>query len=461
MTADVCIIGAGSSGIVAAAILGDRGLSVEGYELGSDVGGIWRYANDSGRSPAYASLQTNTSMHRTAYRRFPLDEPRDYVPNEGLLEYFEAFSDRFAVRDCFRFRTEVVGVRADEDAYLVTVRDREGGADETRRYRAVVVAAGHHWDARIPELRGEFGGQVIHSREYRTPSDPIELAGRRVLVVGIGNSACDITCEVARVAAQTVLSTRRSAHVLPKYLLGRPIDQWVTPASSRLPVGVQAGVLRALVRLSRGDQRKFGIPLPEHALGHEHPTLSQDLPELCDDGRVVVCPDIERMDGRAVFFVDGRSTDVDVIICATGYHVSFPYMDAGLLDAVDPEGAEGRVNGRIPGNRIRLYRNVVAPDAPRLFFLGLVQPLGPIPPLAEAQAEWVADLLEGTATLPSADEMWQAIAETEAELGRRFVASSRHTLEVDFFPYRRLIERERRLGRERAAQARSASVSPR
>jgi cation diffusion facilitator CzcD-associated flavoprotein CzcO len=450
VTRDVCIIGAGSSGIVAAAALVERGLSVEGFELGSDIGGIWRFRNDSGRSPAYASLQTNTSKHRTAYRRFPVDGPRDYVPNGELLAYFEAFADRFEVRDRFRFGTEVTDVRSDGAEYVVTFRSRDGATEDRRHYGAVVVAAGHHWDARVPRFEGSFDGEIFHSREYRTPTDPLDLAGRRVMVVGIGNSACDITCEVAGVAEQTMLSTRRSAHVLPKYLLGRPIDQWVTSASSRLPVDVQAGVLRLLVRLSRGDQRKLGIPLPSHRLGREHPTLSQDLPRLSADGRVDVRPDVARLDGRTVHFVDGSSARVDVIICATGYHVSFPYLDDELLDRVDRAGAGARTGGRIPGNRVRLYRHVVAPDAPGLFFLGLVQPLGPIPPLAEAQAEWVADLLDGTGVLPPADEMWRVIEETEAELRRRFVESSRHTLEVDFFPYRRLIERERRASKKRA-----------
>jgi cation diffusion facilitator CzcD-associated flavoprotein CzcO len=449
VNAPVCIIGAGSSGIVAAHILAQRGIEVEGFELGSDIGGIWRFRNDSGRSPAYESLQTNTSKHRTAYRSFPVSGPRDYVPNGELLEYFDAFADRFGVRERFRFHTEVTGVTGEGGSYRVTVCRRDGGAPETRSYRAVLVASGHHWDARVPEFTGSFAGRIIHSRDYRTPTDPVELSGKRVLVIGIGNSACDITCETAGVARHTFLSSRRSAHVLPKYLLGRPIDQWVTSLSSRLPVDAQASALRLLVGLTRGDQRKFGIPRPAHRLGHEHPTLSQDLPKLAADGRVDVRPDIDRLDGDTVHFVDGSSAAVDVIICATGYHVSFPWMDAALLDRVDPAGTEGREGGRIPGNRIRLYRHVVPPDCPGLFFLGLVQPLGAIPPLAEAQAEWIADLLDGTGALPDGPAMKRSIDRTEAELSRRFVTSSRHTLEVDFFPYRRLLERERRHGRAR------------
>ena len=115
---------------------------------------------------------------------------------------------------------------------------------------------------------------------------------------------------------------------------------------------------------------------------------------------------------------------------------------------VGPDSA-ARENGRVPGNRIRLYRHVVPPNCPGVFFLGLVQPLGAIPPLAEAQAEWIGDLLAGTGSLPSTEEMWASIDRTERALAERFVESSRHTLEVDFFPYLRLLDRERRVARRR------------
>lgn len=470
----VCLVGAGSSGLAAARALSERGIAFDGFERGSDVGGIWRYRNDTARSPAYASLQTNTSRDRTVFRALPEpDAPPGYVHHSELLAYFEAFTDRFGLRDAFRFRTEVTTVRAlaphregpERDGwglgaggnevaggFEVAVRVVDGEAEERRRYRAVLVASGHHWDARMPEFPGTFDGEIMHSRVYRSPREPVPLAGRRVLVVGIGNSACDIACEVAGVAERTLVSTRRGAHVLPKWLFGRPLDRWIGPLTSRLPVRVQAATLGALVRLGRGDQRRFGIPRPAHRLGEAHPTISQALPELVRDGRVDLRPHIERLEGDRVRFVDGRADEVDAIVCATGYHVSFPFLDAELLDRIDPPaaGAPRREHGRIADNRIRLFRHVVPPDVPDLYFLGLIQPLGAIPPLAEAQAEWVADLLAGEARLPPEAEMREEIRRIEARLDERFVASDRHTLEVDFFPYLRSLRRERRRGRKRA-----------
>ena len=450
----VCLIGAGSSGIVAAKIFADRGISFDGFELGSDIGGIWRYGNDSGRSPAYASLETNTSTARTAYACFPMRAgPPRFVLNGELLEYFDAFVDQFSVRRRFRFNTEVTRVAALEAGYEVTVRGVETGVEATAWYESVVVAAGHHWDAKIPSFSSDFAGVTLHSREYRTPTEPTALADQRVLVVGFGNSACDIACEAAGVARQTVISTRSGAHVLPKMLFGRPIDLWITPLSSRLPVRAQGRALDFLVRLDRGDQRRFGIARPPRRFGEEHPTLSQDLPALVEAGRVAMKPDVVAVEGRSVRFSDGSKEAFDVLICATGYHLSFPFLSTGLLDRIDPEGAESREGQRILDNRIRLFHHVVAPACPGLYFLGLVQPLGAIPPLAEAQAEWVAELLTGEAVLPPSPEMTVAMRSNEKGLERRFGRSGRHTLEVDVFPYRRLLARERKRGRRRATRA--------
>ncbi len=447
MSDRVCIIGAGSSGLVAAKVLAERGIPFDCFELGSRPGGLWRFGNDSGRSPAYASLRTNTSRDRTGYECFPMPAGEDPFPrHDELCAYFDTFVERYRLDPAITSRTEVVRVAeaAASDsgaAYDVTVRFLEGGAEETRSYRAVIVASGHHWDPSWPDFPGAgdggFAGVEIHSFDYRGPEEPASLAGRRVLVVGIGNSACDIACELAGVASRTLLSTRAGAHVLPKHLLGRPLDHWITPAVSYLPARAQAAVFAALLRLGRGDQRRAGVPRPPHRLGQEHPTISQDLLRHAREGRIEVRPEVSGLAGRRVGFADGSAEEIDAVVYATGYHVTFPFFDAGFLPGVE----EG---GRVARNRIRLYLHVVPPERPSLYFLGLIQPLGAIPPLAEAQAEWVADLLEGRGALPPLREMEARIDETERRLWARFVPSARHTLEVDFFPYRRAIARERR-----------------
>ncbi len=462
MTDRVCIIGAGSSGLIAAKILRERGLPFDCYELGSEVGGLWRYENDTGRSPAYASLRTNTSRDRTGYACYPMPAGESPYPhNSELARYFDAFTDNFGLRDSIAFRTEVVRVapKSGTGSYEVTVRSRETGEETTHRYGAVLVASGHHWDPSWPRFRGsrcargeavpggtgragDFNGVEIHSHAYRSPEHPVSVAGRRVLVVGIGNSACDIVCETAGVAGRALLSTRQGAHVLPKYLFGRPLDHWITPLTSRLPIRVQTALIGTLVRLAQGNQVRRGVPRPPHRLGQEHPTISQDLTKLVGEGRIAVKPNVERLAGDEVHFVDGTAETVDVVIYATGYRVAFPFLDSGFLPSLEAGGIASK-------NRLPLYLHVVPPERVGIYFLGLIQPLGAIPPLAEAQAEWVADLLEGVVQRPTREEMRTAIDASERRLWSRFVESRRHTMEVEAYPYLRAIKRARIEGRKR------------
>lgn len=431
----VCIIGAGPSGLVTAKVLHQRGLPFDLFEKGLDIGGLWRYGNDSGLSPAYASLHTNTSKQKTAFSDFPMpDDYPDFPSHEQLLAYFERYVAHFGFRHTITFRTEVTRVApAAEGAYEVTVRDLNTGATQIRRYGAVIVASGHHWCPNWPEVPGTFEGEVMHARDYRTPD---VLQGKRVLIVGTGNSACDIACEAVHYAQAVFLSTRHGAHIIPKYLLGRPLDLWLTPLTSWLPLGVQRALFQLLVYLARGSQQRYGFPVPNYPLGAEHPTISTELLPLVGHGRICVKPGIRQLEGRQVRFVDNSTETIDLIIYATGYQVAFPFFDPAFLAVRD--------------NYLPRYLHVVPPEHPHLYFIGLVQPLGSIMPLAEAQAEWVADLLEGRAGLPSQEAMWRWIRREDAWRQRRFVPTKRHALEVDFYRYLRQLRRERRRGRRRS-----------
>ena len=438
MTGRVCIIGAGSSGITALQALHARGVEVDCFELGSDVGGNWRYGNDNGLSSAYDSLHINTSRQLMEYAAFPMpaDLP-DYPSHRQIAAYFDDFVDRFGLRPLINFRTEVVKVDpSPSGGYDVTVRPVDGEA-ETRHYEHVVVANGHHWDPRWPEPAfpgsEDFPGLQLHAHHYRTPEP---LAGKRVLVLGIGNSACDIAVESSRVAASTDLAMRRGAHIVPKYLLGVPTDRLTDSPIARAPLWVQQALMGTLLRVTQGKVTDYGLPEPDHAVLHAHPTVSQDLLNRLGHGDIRVRPNIDRFEGSTVHFTDGSSGEYDVVVYCTGYKVSFPFLDEQVLAAED--------------NHVALYRRVVDPEHPGLYFVGLIHPLGAIMPLAEAQAEWVADLVTGVGRLPSRTEMRREIAAYDRRLRRRFVSSKRHTVEVDFHAYRAEIARERKKSRSRA-----------
>ncbi|HEX6247744.1 MAG TPA: NAD(P)-binding domain-containing protein [Nocardioidaceae bacterium] len=447
MSARVCIVGAGSSGIAAAQVLHARGVDFDCFELGSQVGGNWRYGNDNGMSSAYRSLHINTSRDLMEFRSYPMpDDLPEYPSHWQIAAYFDDFVDHFGLRDTITFRTEVVKVQPQPGAdptrrYEVTIRgrDEQGHPDEpeVRHYEHVVVANGHHWDPRWPEpsFPGSetFPGLQLHAHYYRTP-DIFE--GKRVLVLGIGNSATDIAVESSRTADVTYLAMRRGAHIVPKFVFGVPTDHLTDSVVARMPLKVQQLSMAALLRITQGRVTDYGLPRPDHAVLHAHPTVSDDLLTRLGHGDITVKPNIDRFEDDKVFFEDGSAAEVDVVVYCTGYRVSFPFLDEKVVRAED--------------NHIDLYRRVVDPEHPGLYFIGLIQPLGAIMPLAEIQAEWIADLVSGEGDLPSYDEMRAQIAEYDEQVRKRYVASKRHTIQVDFHTYFAEIERERRASRARA-----------
>ena len=230
---------------------------------------------------------------------------------------------------------------------------------------------------------------------------------------------------------------RRGAHILPKYMFGMPTDHLTDSPLARGPLKVQQLALATLLRLSQGKVTDYGLPQPDHAVLHAHPTVSDDLLTRLGHGDIAVRPNIDLFEGSKVFFTDGTSAEVDTVVYCTGYKVTFPFLDESVVRTAD--------------NHIDLYRRVVDPEHAGLYFLGLIQPIGAIMPLAEVQAEWVADLVSGVGTLPSYDEMRQQIRRYDESLRKRYVASKRHTIEVDFHAYYAEVERERRAARGRVS----------
>jgi dimethylaniline monooxygenase (N-oxide forming) len=449
VTAKVCIIGAGSSGIASCQVLQARGIEFDCYEAGSEVGGNWRYLNDNDMSSAYKSLHINTSREIMEYKSFPMHHDYPTYPNHvQIAQYFDRYVDHFGFRDRIQFKTEVVSVvPAGDGEWDVTVRRRGAKRTTTRRYNAVLVANGHHWDARWPEPAfpgaDTFTGVQTHSHYYKTFEG---YEDKRVLVLGIGNSACDIAVETSKVAERTFLAMRRGAHVVPKYLFGIPTDHLTTSPLARIGYGaLQRGLFGLTMRLARGDVTKYGLPKPDHKIGTAHPTISDDLLVRLGHGDITVKPNIERIDGDTVHFVDGTSEQIDIIVYCTGYKITFPFFDPALLEAHD--------------NEISLFHRVVDPQHPGLYFIGLVQPLGAIMPLAETQSEWVADLLEGRSTLPSDAEMRREIDGYHRALEKRYVKSKRHTIQVDFLEHIAELKKARNEGARHRGQSRALPAS--
>lgn len=422
----VCIIGAGSTGITAAKNLKDHGISYDCFEKGSDIGGNWRYNNDNGLSSAYRSLHINTNREVMAFSDYPLTRDLPMFPHHShIIKYFEEYVDHFGLRDSITFNTAVTDVsRLANGTYRVTT-DQGQCLD----YQYVMVCNGHHWNPRFPEpaFPGEFTGEVLHAHHYRVPE---QIMYKNVLIVGIGNSAVDIACEAAKLhSGRVTISTRSGAYIVPNWFMSVPFDDLANPLTAKLPLGIQRALLKVSLFLARGRQEDYGVPQPKRPPLQEHPTLSQELLNLSGRGMVDFKPNIKEFKGKEVIFEDGSSGTYDLIVYATGYRVTFPFLKEQVFDVGH-------------SNDFRLYKKVIHPDWPNLFFMALVQPLGAIMPLAEVQAQWIAKLITGACKLPDTATMHRSIEADKQAMQKRYKASPRHTFQVDFFPYKESIERE-------------------
>jgi len=430
-----CVIGAGSSGIAAVKTLTQRGFDVECFEKSDRVGGNWVFKNANGMSASYSTLHINTSRERMEYTDFPMPKSYpDFPHHTHIAKYFDDYVDHFGFRDRIRFQTGVERAEKQADGTFAVTDDT--GA--THRYDALFVANGHHWDARWPEPAFEGHDtcdiEQIHAHQY---VDPKQLEGKDVVVLGMGNSAMDIAVDASNVAKSTHLAARRGAHIIPKYIYGRPMDQ--IGADPRVPFAVRRKIFQGLLRVYQGDMERYGLPKPDHRFGDAHPTISGRILDRLAHGAVTAKPNIARLEGDRVHFTDGSSVRADLVVYCTGYKVTFPFFDPTFVSA--------------PENDLPLFRRVFHPEHRNLFFVGLLQPLGAIMPLAQAQSEWVADYLAGRYHLPSATAQRADMAAERRRMFKRYVKSKRHTMQVDFEDYLVALEKERAKGAERARAA--------
>jgi dimethylaniline monooxygenase (N-oxide forming) len=430
----VCVIGAGSSGIAAAKVLHQRGFEFDCFEASDRVGGNWVFGNRNGMSSAYRSLHINTSRERMQFADFPMPaEYPDFPHHTHIAAYFDAYVDHFGFRDRITFGTRVERAAPHAGGWSVALA---GGG--TRDYDALIVANGHHWDPRWPDPpfpgTDRFEGTLLHSHEY-TGEDADLFRDRRVVVLGMGNSAMDIAVEASFSSAATYLAARRGAWVIPKYVFGRPLDQVALPP--QIPYAIRRRIQQAVITAAVGRPERYGLPKPDHAFGGAHPTVSDDVLSRIAHGEIEPRPNIARLTERTVVFTDGSEVEADVVILCTGYRVTFPFFDADLISA--------------PGNDLPLFRRVFHPDHRDVFFIGLVQPIGAIMPIAAVQSEWVADALSGRYALPSPTAMRADMQRERKRMFDRYVASQRHTMQVDFEDYLAGVAAERRRGERRAA----------
>jgi len=434
-----CIIGAGCSGFTMAKRLKDHGLAYDCFEMSDDIGGNWYFGNPNGMSSCYQSLHIDTSKWRLAFEDHPVpaDWP-DFPHHSQLLAYFRDYVDHFGLRETITFDTAVTDCeRLDDGRWKVTL-----STGESREYDHLVVGSGHHWDARTPTYPGTFDGYQVHSHHYRDPFEPYDFRGKRVMVVGAGNSAMDISSELSQrpIAERLVISMRHGVWVLPKYFDGKPADKASLP--TWMPARLGRALARAKIKKSIGKMEDYGLPKPDHRPLDAHPSVSGEFLTRVGCGDITPKGAIARLDGDGVVFADGSRERVDAIVWATGYNVTFPFFRQPELTPKD--------------NTFPLFKRMVQPGFENLFFLGLAQPLPTLVNFAEQQSKLVAAAISGRYAFPRSTEMAETIvADERVHLGH-FYDSPRHRMQVDFNTYVADLMKEIGRGAERLIPVTSA-----
>lgn len=441
-TRDVCVIGAGISGLAVMRSLKRHGIDFIGLERDDAVGGVWNFGPASSQSshPAYGSLHLNTSSKVTGFTGYPFpdDFPR-YPRHDQVGSYLRDFADSHDLTGHIEFGTDVRQVEPDPaGGWFVTSADARGSV-RTRHFQDVVLASGYHSAPRLPtpEITGSdvFRGRRLHSADY---TDPEPFRGAEVTVVGFGNSACDIAVELSRVAARTVLSVRRGAHVVPKTLMGLPIDEI---AESRwwslLPFKVQRKLIEVLLHLTRGRIGDYGLPEPDHRVMEAPITISDELLSRLSHGEIVIRPGIRELTPHGVTFSDGSAENADAVILCTGYDMSLPLPHDVVFD---------------PDGRLSLFQRIVPLGHQGLYLPGFLRPVGALTRLAELQAEWISDLISGEARLPEQHEMAAEVSGHLDRIAQRYgTGRPEDALNVDVPTYVRALKQEHRRSLKRPA----------
>ncbi len=347
-----------------------------GFEAHSDFGGLWDISNP--RSTVYESAHLISSKTTTEFSEYPMkDEVADYPSHRELREYFQGFGRHFGLDEYYRFNTAVTKVEREGGEWLVSSSD-----GKSELFKGVIIANGTLSEPNIPEFKGSFSGEIFHSSRYKSADI---FAGKRVLVIGAGNSGCDIAVDAIHRAAKTSISVRRGYHFVPKYVFGRPAD--TMGGLIKLPRPLKQKIDGFLLKFFTGDPEKLGFPKPDHALYESHPIVNTLVLYHLGHGDIDVKADIERFDGHTVHFKDGSSEEYDLVVLATGYKLHYPFID--------------KVHLCWEGPSPKLYLNCFHPDYDNLFVLGLIEAAGlgwqGRYELAELIARYIKGIENGTA----------------------------------------------------------------
>ncbi len=411
----VCVVGGGPGGLSLARSLMSYGIPFDVYERHSDVGGLWDQSNPG--SPVYNSAHFISSKTQSHYFDYDMpDDYPDYPSNKQIHRYMQGFADAYGLREHIHFNTGVTEAVREGEGWRVTL-----STGESKSYAALVCVTGTNWHPSMPDYPGTFTGEMRHASTYRSMD---EFKGKRVMIIGAGNSGCDIACDAAQSADKAFISMRRGYHFLPKHLFGIPADVFAHEGP-HLPMWLTQRIFGVMLRILNGDVTRLGLQKPDHKLFETHPILNNQLLHFLSHGDITAKRDVARFDGKVVHFVDGTSEEIDLVLCATGYQWKIPYIDPGLFNW--------------KGGKPDLFMNLFSRETPNLYALGYMETNGGAYKLFDEMADLIVNVIAARAKDDDKTHaIDQLIANDQPDLtgGIKFVASDRHATYVEIDAYR-------------------------
>lgn len=407
------VIGAGPMGLCTARRLSQYNLPWIGFEIHSDVGGLWDISNPT--STMYESAHLISSKHMTEFHEFPMDDDVPTYPSHAHLKgYFQKYAKNFGLYEHYQFETKVLRIEPVEDHWVITAE--QNGEEKSYKVAGVLLANGTlHHPNRIP-LKGEFTGEHIHAAEYKKAS---QFKDKRVLIVGCGNSGCDIAVDAVHQAAKVDMSVRRGYYFLPKFIKGRPTD--TLGGKIRLPKKLRQLVDGFLIRMIIGKPSDYGLPDPDYKLYESHPVINSLFLHHIGHGDIQPRGDIKQVDGKTVEFTNGDKADYDLILEATGYKLHYPFIDNKHLNW----------QGMAP----QLFLNAFNPTHNNIFVMGMVEATGLGWQGRDDQARLVAlylrQKLDQKASAAAFDERIEANFAQRADGGMNYLQLERMAYYVD------------------------------
>ena len=416
----IAVIGAGACGLCAAKYLTQSEFDVTIFEIGSQIGGLWCFMNDNGRSSAYRTLHINTSRGVTRFHDLDFDADVQAFPDHNDMHtYLVKYARQFDLERLIRFQSRVTDIRPmfDPKKGEPPRWNVELEIGESEIFDSVIIATGHlSVPLHVPMFRDDFTGEYVHGHDYK---DPVPFVGKRICIVGVGNSACDIAGDVCVTSPKCVLVARSGVLILPKLFCGIPFTDITRQIQRRwIPTWFRRKLTAWLTFLVHGSMTKLGFkPLDKRAHVTSNGTIVNDIAY----NRVTVKQGIERINGRAIHFDDGTAENFDTLIAATGYLVDLPFLSPEIVP--------------LKGNRLDLYKRMVQPGWPGLYLMGFFNTDTSLNMVYEYQARWIRDIELGEACLPSKAEMEADVAAINHWVEKNYKESPRHTIEEEHVPY--------------------------